>query len=120
MSLITKGLKRTDVVHHAVAIRTIDLYTYLDTRQPSRQAKHLNLRVDPSATSDVIVLFDNYSDRATVAATPWDADGVGKGHAVMPGESIRFDIDKGVRYISLWCDTVGGTAIVRGSIVFGL
>ena len=120
MSLTTKGIKRTDIVASGVAIRTIDIYPYLDTGNVSRQAKHLNLRVDPAATSDVIVAFFNGADSLTIAGAPWDANGVGAGHAVMPGESIRFDIDKGVRYVSLWCDTVGGTATVRGSIVFGL
>jgi hypothetical protein len=122
MSLITKGIKRTDIVDAAVPanIRTIDIYPYLDTGNVSRQAKHINLRVDGASTSDVIVAFCNLADAQAIALAPWDVNGIGAGHAVAPGESIRFDIDKGVRYISMWCDTVGGTAIVRGSIVFSL
>lgn len=120
MSTTNKGLKRTDIVDSTVAIRTIDLVTYFDGTAPVRHPKHLNIRVDPSATSDVIVAFQKGTDAAATALAPWDAQGVGAGHAVSPGESIRFDIDKGMRYVSMWCETVGGTAIVRGSIVFSI
>jgi hypothetical protein len=120
MSLTTKGFKRTDIVDAGVAIRTIDLYPYLDTGNVSRQPKHLAIRVDGTALSDVIVAFFNAADSAVIAAAPWDPNGVGGGHAVAPGEGMRFDIDKGVRYISMWCETAGATATVRGSIVFAL
>lgn len=117
-----KGIKRTDVVHSAVAIRTVDFAALLASYSADGGhvviPRHLSVVVDGDAsTSAVCVCIRNAVEAAKAAAAGYIA-GVADYHEVPVGEGRRFDLYPGWDAVSFWCTDMGGMATVRCSVVF--
>ena len=118
-----KGIKRTDVVHNAVAIRTVDFASLIAQYAADGGhvviPRHLSVVVDGDvSTSAVCVCIRTAAEAVKAAAAGYTAAGVADYHEVPIGEGRRFDLYPGWDAVSFWCTDVGGTATVRCSVVF--